>query len=98
MAPCLRLDGYGDFAVVDRGGSVLPGLVLSDALDDVQRSNPTLFKSAPPPGNPQGVDHSNPFASGPGHNVTAQMILWRTDPERAEYLTNEAGLKITPLR
>ncbi|MER2252932.1 hypothetical protein ABS772_23730 [Methylorubrum podarium] len=98
VAPRLRLDGSGDLVAVDHGGSVLPGKLLSDVLDDVQRSHPSLFRSPLPAGKSQGKEQSNPFAPGPGHSITEQMILWRSDPERAEYLASEAGLRIKPLR
>lgn len=98
VAPRLRLDDSGDLVAVDHGGSVLPGKLLSDVLDEVQRAHPTLFRSTLPASKSQDKAQSNPFSPGPSHNVTSQMLLWRTDPERAEYLAAEAGVKITPIR
>ena len=95
VASRLRLDDAGDFIAVDHGGSVLPGKLLADVLDDVQRSNPTLFRSPLPADKSPGTDTSNPFATG---NITGQMLLWRSDPERAEFLAAEAGITIKPLR
>lgn len=95
VSPRLRIDDNGDFIAVGHGGSVLPGIRLSNVLDDVEKSNPALFgKTAGKPSN----DPSNPFAPGAGHSVTRQMLLWRSDPERAEYLAAEAGLSIKPIR
>ncbi|MGN7127810.1 hypothetical protein [Methylorubrum thiocyanatum] len=95
VAPRLRLDGSGDLVAVDHGGSVLPGKLLADVLDDVQRAHPTLFRSPLPADKSPGTDTSNPFATG---NITGQMLLWRSDPERAEFLAAEAGITIKPLR
>ncbi|ARO53359.1 hypothetical protein B2G69_03765 [Methylorubrum zatmanii] len=95
VAPRLRLDGSGDLVAVDLGGSVLPGKLLRDVLDDVQRSNPTMFKFALPADIAKDKEHGNPFATG---NVTGQMLLWRSDPERAEHLAAEAGITIKPIR
>ncbi|MFD6319884.1 hypothetical protein [Methylorubrum thiocyanatum] len=98
VATRLRLNDAGDFIAVDQGGSALPGKLLADVLDDVQRSNPSLFRSplpAGPAGKAHGTDTSNPFATG---NITGQMLLWRSDPERAEFLAAEAGITIKPLR
>lgn len=95
VAPRLRLDANGDFIALGHGGSVLPGILLSDVLDDVQKSNPDLFNSPVTSGSKHGKDQNNPFATG---NVTGQMLLWRSDPERAEYMAAEAGITIKPIR
>lgn len=95
VSPRLCLDDDGNFIALGHGGSVLPGILLSHVLDDVERSNPALFgKIAGKP----STDPSNPFAPGAGHSVTKQMLMWRSDPERAEHLAAEAGLKIRPIR
>lgn len=95
VSPRLRLDDDGNFLALGHGGSVLPGILLSHVLDDVERSNPALFGKA---AGKASADPSNPFVKGPGFSVTAQMLLFRTDPELAEHLAAEAGLKLSRTR
>ncbi|OHV17879.1 hypothetical protein BK022_02775 [Methylorubrum extorquens] len=87
----LRITESGDLVALNRGGSVMPGDALANAIEDIRKANPSLFgETAKPP-----ADADNPFAKGPSKNITAQMQLWRSDPERAEYLAAEAGIKLS---
>ncbi|MCP2080814.1 UNVERIFIED_ORG: hypothetical protein J2W74_002000 [Methylorubrum zatmanii] len=86
----LRITESGDLVALNRGGSVMPGDALANAIEDIKKTNPSLFGDAAKPAG----DASNPFATG---NITGQMLLWRSDPERAEFLAAEAGITIKPL-
>ncbi|GJE80912.1 hypothetical protein [Methylorubrum thiocyanatum] len=87
----LRITESGDLVALNRGGSVMPGDALANAVEDIRKTNPSLFGDT---AKPEG-DAGNPFADGPSKNVTAQMLLWRSDPERAEHLAAEAGIKLS---
>lgn len=64
---------------------------IAERLDEIEAEHPEYFGRK----NVQAYNHPpNPFAAGPTFNMTAQMILWRTDPGKAEALAAEAGLKI----
>ena len=89
----LRLDSDGDIIMVDPEGRSLPGLGLADALDALQRSQPELFRSSVA-ALKTAARNPNPFAPGADFSMTAQMLLWRSDPEKAETLAAEAGLTI----
>jgi hypothetical protein len=92
----LRVTESGDLVALNRGGSAMPGDALANAIEDIKKVNPSLFgDTAKPAGEtPDG----NPFAKGPDFSVTAQMMLFRTDPERAEHLAAEAGFKLSRSR
>ncbi|MEG9503165.1 MAG: hypothetical protein MIN69_15150 [Methylorubrum extorquens] len=90
----LRITESGDLVAFNRGGSVMPGDALANAIEDIKKVNPSLFGDIEP-AEKSSDGASNPFASGPAHNVTAQMLLWRSDPERAEHLAAEAGFKLS---
>lgn len=50
-------------------------------LDELAKQRPALFKEK------SGSEtEKNPFAKGANFNITEQMVLLRTNPERAEYL------------
>ncbi|KQQ04706.1 hypothetical protein ASF56_09780 [Methylobacterium sp. Leaf122] len=92
----LRITESGGLVALNRGGFAMPGDALANAIEDIAKANPSLFEgSARDAGKAQGEDTSNPFASGPGHNVTAQMLMWRSDPERAEHLAAKAGFQLS---
>lgn len=90
------VDENGDIVMHDMLGAVVMNgdrpQSLAEHLDDLQKSRPTLFKSnaVSEPVAPT----RNPFVKGPQHNLTEQMLLWRSDPEKAEALATEAGLQV----
>lgn len=94
----LRIIETGDLVALDRGGSVMPGDALANAIADIRKTNPSLFEETAKPAGENSNGNPNPFKDGPHKNVTDQMILWRSDPERAEFLASEAGMKISPIR
>ncbi|WP_411904143.1 hypothetical protein [Methylorubrum thiocyanatum] len=90
----------GDILVTDDRGARRVGradgfhMSLAERLDEIKAERPALFgKSAKP-----ATDPSNPFVAGPNFSMTKQMLMWRADPEQAEYFAAEAGLTIKPLR
>jgi hypothetical protein len=93
----LRITAEGEVVALNRGGSVMPGEALQGVIADLKRHNPSLFPGSKP-ADTAPASAKNPFAAGPDHNLTAQMVMWRSDPERAEYLAAEAGLTIKPIR
>lgn len=91
----------GEIVVLDDDGKPRVGpaphygsMSVSDALDELQKSKPTLFSARNPDGSPAGSE-VNPFKKGPHFSMTDQMKMWRSDPERAEHLAYEAGYKIS---
>lgn len=87
------VDDNGEIVLTDVTGPVVMNgarpVSLSEHLDTIERERPTLFqdKTEGAPASPA----RNPFAKSQ-HNLTEQMVLWRTDPKKAEALANEAGL------
>jgi len=88
VAARIRVEDTGALVGLDANGNpgvgAGPGFTLSVA--DVARD---LGAKAPAdaPANPAGP---NPFARN-SYNVTAQMLLWRDQPEAAQRLADEAG-------
>jgi hypothetical protein len=89
----LRISETGDLVALNRGGSVMPGDALANAIEDIRKANPSLFEAAAKTAGE--TPNGNPFAKGPDFSITAQMMLFRTDPERAEHLAAEAGFKLS---
>lgn len=89
----LRITESGDLVALNRGGSAMPGDALANAIEDIKKTNPSLFGDAAKPAGETAK--GNPFAKGADFSVTAQMMMFRTDPERAEHLAAEAGLKLS---
>ncbi|CAO4181339.1 hypothetical protein [Methylorubrum extorquens] len=91
----------GDILITDERGARRIGradgynMSLAERLDEIAAERSALFgKSATKP----ETDPSNPFVTGPNFSMTKQMLMFRTDPERAEYLAAEAGLHIRSMR
>ncbi|MEA1830941.1 hypothetical protein U8607_02500 [Methylobacterium durans] len=90
VAPLIRIDEAGSFYAVDPSGKPLAGQGLDHVLGRMQSERPDMFEAAPP-AKGSAIASDNPFARGPNFNITAQMVMWRADPERAEFLAAEAG-------
>lgn len=97
VARHVDMDGSGELIAVDEAGVPRFGpapdyattMSVGELLDEIEAERPALFgKSAITDA------QDNPFVKGPGFSMTQQMIMWRTDPERAEYLASEARLSI----
>ena len=91
MAPRLRLDPTsGEFFVVDLSGNRDETKTLESLLSEVVSVRPELF------GDPAPRTHGrsdNPFAAGPGFNLTKAMALIKSDPDTARRLEAEAQKK-----
>ena len=98
----VEVTASGDLVAVDEHGvpRVGPGpdygaMSVSDLLDEVEAKRPTLFGKPTKTGaTTVGTTRDNPFAAGPHYSVTKQMILWRTEPDKAEFLAAEAGVTL----
>lgn len=107
LAAKLRFDSEtGEHIGIERDGSDAinfhapgcPAMGLDDVLGETMKARPDLFGGqSTAPGRIGQPPVSNPFAKGPGHNITEAMILYRKDPELAEKLAADAGfdLRIT---
>ena len=87
----------GDIIATDKDGVRRVGrsdgfhMSLTERIEELATERPALFgKSAAKP----ATNLHNPFLPGSGYSMTSQMLLWRSDPEEAETLAAEAGLKI----
>lgn len=65
---------------------------LSAMLDELEQTNPNYFSKTAPTQNAT-LTGPNPFKRGSGYSVTAQMILWRDQPELAHRLAAEADFQ-----
>lgn len=67
---------------------------IGECLDDLVRQRPSLFRGNPSSGEGDHTAEKNPFAKGLHFNITHQMQIMRTDPQRAEHLQYLAGLRV----
>jgi hypothetical protein len=76
---------------------------VADYLDQLKERVPFLFGAKEPvridTRLPMGqtADTVNPFAKGPGWNLTKQGEIFKRDPARAKRLAAEAGVQLTGL-
>lgn len=88
LAPRLRLDpASGDFYVVDTAGTRDDSKTLETLLNEVVSVRPELFGDPTPR---RSGRSDNPFAAGPGFNLTKAMALMKSDPDTARRLEAEA--------
>lgn len=72
------------------------GKPLDAFMDDLEKTNPAYFgkaadRSNPGKDSPQN-DVKNPFVKGPFYSVTQQMLLMKSDPEKAEFFQYQASI------
>lgn len=104
LAAKLRFDSEtGEHVGIEPDGTVginhrapgCPSKTLDDVLAETMTAKPELFGGkSTAPGRIGQPPVSNPFAKGPGHNITEAMILYRKDPELAVKLAAEAGFDL----
>ncbi|TXM72915.1 hypothetical protein FV218_12310 [Methylobacterium sp. WL69] len=88
----------GDIVAADETGSPRVGkgpnftVSVSELLDEVQASRPSLFTAAVTKKDAPVSSGKNPFIKGPDYSITNQMILYRTDPAKADHMASEAGI------
>lgn len=95
----------GDIVAADETGAPRIGkgptfgtMSVSELLDEVQTARPSLFAAAVTKKDAPISSVKNPFIKGPDYSITNQMILYRTDPAKADTLAAEAGIRFRDIR
>lgn len=104
IADRLAVTADGDVVAADETGTPRvgrgPGFTVSvaDLLDEVQASRPSLFTAAVTKKDAPISSVKNPFIKGPDYSITNQMILYRTDPAKADHMASEAGIRFKDIK